>query len=66
MEPLIHLQLKRKRTRFSRVELASMFWRAAYHVRRQRPTDEHTNELLAYLEREFRTMWRRADASCQD
>jgi hypothetical protein len=38
-----------------------MFWRAAYYVRRQRPRDEHTSELLAYLEREFRALWRRAD-----
>ena len=61
MKPLIDLQPKRKQLKFSRVELASMFWRAAYYVRRQRPLDEHTSELLAYLDREFRIMWRRAN-----
>jgi hypothetical protein len=61
MKPLIDLQPKRKQLKFSRVELASMFWRAAYYVRRQRPLDEHTNELLAYLDREFHMMWRRAN-----
>jgi len=66
MEPLVDRQQKRKQLRCSRVEQARMFWRAAYYVRRQRPLDEHTNELLAYLEREFRAMWRRGDAWYRD
>ena len=66
MKPLIDRQPKRKQLKFSRVELASMIWRAAYYVRRQRPLDEHTNELLAYLDREFRMMWRRADVPYHD
>ena len=52
--------------RLTRVELARMFWRATYYVRRQRPRDEYTNDLLAYLEREFRTMWQRRNAGYQD
>ena len=66
MRPRIHLQPLRTDPRFNRVELARMFWRAAYYVRRQRPQDEYTIDLLAYLEREFRTMWRRPGASCRD
>jgi hypothetical protein len=66
MEPLTYLRPQGRQPRFSRVELARMFWRAAYYVRRQRPLDEHTNELLAYLEREFRTTWLRANGPCQD
>lgn len=61
MESLIHPRGRLRPVRFRRVELARMFWRAAYYVRRQRPRDEHTSELLAYLEREFRALWRRAD-----
>ena len=59
MKPRIRLQPLRSEARFNRIELARMFWRAAYYVRRQRPHDEYTRELLVYLEREFRTMWRR-------
>jgi len=66
MKPLIDRQPNRKQLKFSRVELASMFWRAAYYVRRQRPLDEHTNELLAYLDREFRMMWRRGGVPYHD
>ena len=66
MDPLIHPQPKRKPLRLTRVELARMFWRAAYYVRRQRPLDEHTHELLAYLDREFRMMWRRAGVPYHD
>ena len=66
MDALIHPQPKRKPLRLTRVELARMFWRAAYYVRRQRPRDEYTNDLLAYLEREFRTMWQRRKAGYQD
>jgi hypothetical protein len=62
MKPRIYLQPLRAEARFNRVELARMFWRAAYYVRRQRPEDEYTPELLAYLEREFRTMWGRPGA----
>ena len=66
MDALIHRQAKRKPLRLTRVELARMFWRATYYVRRQRPHDEYTNDLLAYLEREFRTMWQRRNAGYQD
>ena len=66
MDPLIHPKPKRKPLRLTRVELARMFWRAAYYVRRQRPRDEYTNDLLGYLEREFRTMWQRRNGGYQD
>ena len=66
MDALIHRQAKRKPLRLTRVELARMFWRAAYYVRRQRPRDEYTSDLLAYLEREFRTMWQRRNAGYRD
>jgi hypothetical protein len=66
MDALIHRQAKRKPLRLTRVELARMFWRAAYYVRRQRPRDEYTRDLLAYLEREFRTMWQRRNAGYRD
>jgi hypothetical protein len=58
MASLSHLQPARKASGFSRTELAQMFWRASLYVRRQRPHDRHTDELLAYLEREFRATWR--------
>jgi hypothetical protein len=53
-----HLQRSHKAAGLSRMELAHMFWRASLYVRRQRPVDHHTDELLAYLEREFRATWR--------
>jgi hypothetical protein len=62
MKPSIHLQRPAGRPRFTRTELARMFWRAAYYLRRQRPRDEYSGELLEYVEREFRTMWRRPRA----
>ena len=58
MASLSHLQRARKPAGLSRTELARMFWRASFYVRRQRPFDNHTPELLAYLEREFRATWR--------
>jgi hypothetical protein len=58
MASLSHLQPSRKAAGLSRMELAHMFWRASLYVRRQRPLDHHTVELLAYLEREFRATWR--------
>jgi hypothetical protein len=63
MNPLIYSRTQRRNPKFTRFELARMFWRAAYYVRRQRPHDQHTHELLAYLEREFRAMWPRSAAS---
>ena len=66
MDPLTQPQPKRKPLRLTRVELVRMFWRAAYYVRRQRPRDEYTNQLLAYLEREFRAMWQRRNVGYRD
>ena len=63
MASLLQLQLKNRTPRVARVELARMFWRASFYVRRQRPRDEYTNELLAYLEREFQVMWQRAEVT---
>ena len=59
MKPSIRLHRPVGRPRFTRMELARMFWRAAYYLRRQRPHDEYSGELLEYVEREFRTMWQR-------
>ena len=61
MGSLVQLPPKHRQLRFNRQELAHMFWRAAFYVRRQRPRDAHTGELLAYLEREFRATWRAVD-----
>jgi hypothetical protein len=35
-----------------------MYWYAVFSVRRVRPRDEHTRELIDYLDREFRATWK--------